>query len=88
MSMVTEHFLNACNDIAANFRIGHNIQAQQALPALVEALIQSVEGQDAEKTLHLLQLVKSIRECQERHDWLGLADYLQFELAELLSQFN
>ncbi|MDX3775245.1 hypothetical protein QE250_14085 [Chromatiaceae bacterium AAb-1] len=74
-------------EIATDLRIGYNVKAQRVLPTLIEQLIQCFPRQDLNLIQRLRLIVQGVRECQEQHDWLGLADYLEYELQELLQLY-
>jgi len=63
--------------LAHQFRLGESVTALQTLPTLL---------QDILTTRGMLppELVAAMLQCQERQDWLGLADYLEYELVQLL----
>lgn len=71
--------------VAHAFRVGSSVKAQQELVPLIDALIKHFPQHEPRPLQVLLHLVKSVRECQERNDWLGLADYLEYELQDLLT---
>ncbi len=86
MTTVLQDCQQQAMETAINFRIGQNIKAQRALPLLIQQLIQSFPKENAHQVQLLRLIVQGIHEAQEKHDWLGLADYLEYELQELLQQ--
>lgn len=84
MNPLKHELLTQSLEIAENFRKGLSIDAQQALPTLVKDLIAQLEYLPVQSAPLFLTLITSIRQCQDRRDWLGLADYLEYELVDLL----
>ena len=70
--------------IARNFRLGLSVDAALALSNVMGALISCASAFSAASQIELSTLVAHILQCQESRDWLGLADYLEYELADLL----
>lgn len=57
---------------------------------LVEAFYAIKLAQDIQpaEQRELAQLVKALMSCQERRDWLGLADYLLWEWSDFLTRLS
>lgn len=70
---------------AAQFQLCHDIEGGLALVGLVEAMVALSARFTSAEQLELARLVKAILACQERQDWLGLADYLAWEWSALLT---
>lgn len=73
--------------IATDFRCCENLRAQQALPTLIEQLILNFPMRELSHVQQLKTIVKGIRISQEQRDWLGIADYLDYELQDLLQLY-
>jgi mRNA-degrading endonuclease YafQ of YafQ-DinJ toxin-antitoxin module len=88
--MTTE--LAACKTLALNiatdFRRCEPIRAEQSLTQLIETLLQHFPMQDINHIRTLKSLAMGIRQCQDKKDWLGIADYLQYELQDLLQHYS
>ncbi|MCE9955449.1 hypothetical protein D3C87_1719160 [compost metagenome] len=65
--------------LAHQFRLGKSVAATQTLPTLLQETLTERGGLPTE-------LVAAMLLCQERQDWLGLADYLEYELVQTLMQ--
>lgn len=76
---MTDLTLNSV-EIAHLFRLSRHIEAGLLLADLFEQLIDVTDV----NTTDLESAIKSILTCQERRDWLGLADYLEFELVHIM----
>ncbi|MDB5983742.1 MAG: hypothetical protein JWQ69_4757 [Pseudomonas sp.] len=80
----TQLIQDACH-CAGLFRLGRNVESALDMVDLFSRLMPLfAEGPEAEQQqwLHLLQAMLTRQEAQ---DWLGLADYLEYELVELLA---
>ena len=75
----------AARHCARLFRLGRNVESALDMVELFTQLMPLfAEGPAAtqQQWLHLLQAMLA---RQEAMDWLGLADYLEYELVELLA---
>ncbi|MGE6195546.1 hypothetical protein ACLHZY_15520 [Aeromonas media] len=63
--------------LAHQFRLGESVAATQMLPPLMQEIL-TKEG------VLTVALMTAMLQCQERQDWLGLADYLEYELVQTL----
>jgi hypothetical protein len=83
--------LKACQQqalaIATDFRCCESIRAQHGLPTLIEQLILHFPMRELSHVQHLKTIAKGIRMSQENRDWLGIADYLDYELQGLLQHY-
>jgi hypothetical protein len=70
--------------LALEFRLGKNTQAALGMAEMVNALIAIFPATKPASVQKLGQILGQILQCQERRDWLGLADYLEYELQDLL----
>jgi hypothetical protein len=68
--------------IAAEFRLGKNMQASESLAELVTSVGQQSAHASTPKNQELSQILKNLLDCHKNDDWLGVADYLEFELVE------
>ncbi|MEO4013774.1 MULTISPECIES: hypothetical protein [Pseudomonas] len=79
-----ESFVVDSEQCAALFRLGRDVEAGLAMIELMGAVQPSFD-----LTLQVTQqqwvlLLGQILECQEAQNWLALADYLEYELVQLL----
>ncbi len=70
---------------AAQFQLCHDIEGGLALVGLVESMVALSASFTPAEQLEFARQVKAILACQERQDWLGLADYLAWEWSALLT---
>jgi hypothetical protein len=80
----TQLIEDACR-CAGLFRLGRNVESALDMIDLFGRLMplfaQGPEGEQQQ----WLQLLQTMLARQEAQDWLGLADYLEYELVELLA---
>ncbi|WP_144210015.1 hypothetical protein [Shewanella donghaensis] len=65
------------------FRLGKEAEASQMFRQCINLLEQILKYH--ENAQHISALLPMILEAQEKHDWLGLADYLEYEVPNLLT---
>ncbi|WP_043157545.1 hypothetical protein [Aeromonas diversa] len=71
-----------CIALAHRFRLGHSVESCVALPPLLQRVMAELP---ASRHHNAATIMKQLLDCQERHDWLGLADWLEGELVTLLA---
>lgn len=71
--------------LAHKFRMGLSVEAALELPVLMKSLIPLLPTLPVEAQQQLPQIMSAMLACQERMDWLGLADWMEYELPRLLS---
>ncbi|MFC3944803.1 hypothetical protein CCU68_08175 [Pseudomonas gingeri NCPPB 3146 = LMG 5327] len=79
-----EYSLKEAWRCSALFRFGRDVEAALVMVELfdgVQALLSEASSVHQQAWTRLLLLMLG---CQERQDWLGLADTLQYEMIELL----
>ncbi len=68
---------------ASTFRLGQNIEAALNMVELIEAAMPLFASRPAQQQQEWEGLLNALLACQERQDWLGLADWLAVEFVEL-----
>ncbi|EKE75436.1 hypothetical protein [Gallaecimonas xiamenensis] len=71
--------------LAHRFRLGLNTEAALDMVELLGALAGDFAPAEPQQQQTLNAIMTLILQCQERQDWLGLADYLEYELVQLLA---
>ncbi len=71
--------------LAHQFRLGLNMSACLRLPDVLLGLMPVVGSLSDTHGQKYEWIVGQILNCQMQHDWLGLADYLEYDLVELLA---
>lgn len=77
-----------CQQIAQTLRSGWDESGCVESARLLTALIPALSVMPAHLQLRGVEISSAILACQERHDWLGLADYLEVEVIELLEEME
>ena len=78
--MKTKTLIERAGELASELRRGKHVGAVEALPALLEDVMQHhAADQNA-----LPGLIAALLGCQERRDWTAMADYLGYELPTIL----
>lgn len=78
------HCMKQCRDTAALFRLGRDVEAALGMVDVFENAQQCLASASVETQQQWAQVLTQMFECQERQDWLALADYMEYELVELL----
>jgi len=88
MLSTTEDCRRVALELALEFRLGRNTQAALEMAEMVNALIAMFQTTNPSSMQQLGNILGNILQCQERRDWLGVADYLEYELQDLLQPGN
>ncbi|MFJ4195812.1 MULTISPECIES: hypothetical protein [unclassified Pseudomonas] len=76
--------VDECRQCAGLFRLGRDVEAALEMVDVFEKAQRLMVGATAENQQGWMQVLTRILACQERQDWLGLADYMECELVDLL----
>ncbi len=79
-----EQCVNGCRRCAGLFRLGRDVEAALTMVDLFDEAQQLLATVPQDVQLHWAQLLTQMLACQERQDWLGLADFMEYELIDLL----
>lgn len=79
-----EQCVDECRQCAGLFRLGRDVEAALTMVEVFERAQLRLSTASADVQQMWAQVLTQMLDCQERQDWLGLADYMQYELAELL----
>ncbi len=88
MNLIFTDLIKESSHIALKLRLGKNVEAGLEIVSLLEKIVKISSTTTPEVQQQVKFVMSQILKCQERHDWIGLADYLQYELAHLLNQFE
>ncbi len=78
------HSRQQAQALALQFRLGLTTQASLDLANLAGQLITQFAEKTPQHGALLQQILTALLQCQQKRDWLGLADYLEYELQQLL----
>jgi hypothetical protein len=73
-------------EIAAAFRCGASLQAGEPMAALIGKVAQAPGNAPSEMKDELSRILDELLACHKSSDWLGVADYLEFELVDWLGR--
>lgn len=76
--------IDQCRQCASLFRLGRDVEAALSMVEVFEGAQQLLLVAPADAQQRWAQILTHMLVCQERQDWLGLADYMEYELVELL----
>ena len=80
--------IGECRQCAGLFRLGRDVEAALGMVDIFEDAQQLLLSGSADVQQMWVQVLAQMLECQERQDWLGLADYMEYELIELLESIT
>lgn len=78
------HSQDQCRQCAALFRLGRDVEAALTMVDVFEQAQQCLSSAPIEIQQAWAQVLMQMLDCQQRQDWLGLADSMEYELVELL----
>ncbi|MBV7492770.1 hypothetical protein ACIPLA_24290 [Pseudomonas sp. NPDC086112] len=79
-----ESFVVDSEQCATLFRLGRDVEAGLAMIELIVAVQPSFDLTPQVVQQQWVLLLGQMLECQEAQNWLALADYLEYELVQLL----
>lgn len=79
-----EKCMDECRQCAELFRLGRDVEAALVMVDVFGGAQQALMSASTDVQQAWATLLTQILECQERQDWLGLADFMEYELIELL----
>lgn len=88
MNFLIHQWQKEANDLALKIRLGHNVEAGLMLVTYLEQLVAVYPKFPAEQQRQFQSIISAMLACQERQDWIGLADYLEYELQQLFIELN
>lgn len=78
-----EHVVEEARDCAKLFRLGRDIEGALKMVELIDCSLPLMDGVSAERQAEWGRVLSAILACQERQDWLGVADWLEVEFLEV-----
>lgn len=88
MNFLIHQWQKEANDLALKIRLGHNVEAGLMLVTYLEQLVTVYPKFPVEQQRQFQSILSAMLACQERQDWIGLADYLEYELQQLFIDLN
>ncbi|MFK3796092.1 hypothetical protein [Pseudomonas sp. NPDC088444] len=81
-----EHISHDARRCARLFRLGRDIEGALKMVELIDAALPTFTARPADQQAEWAQVLTAILQCQERQDWIGLADWLEGEFVALCVQ--
>jgi hypothetical protein len=78
-----EHVVEEARECAKLFRLGRDIEGALKMVEVIDRSLPLMDGASAERQAEWGRVLSEILACQERQDWLGAADWLEFEFVEI-----
>ncbi len=88
MSISVALWQKDANNLALKVRLGLNVEAGLMLVTYLEQLVAVYPKFPVEQQRQFQSILSAMLVCQERQDWIGLADYLEYELQQLFIELN
>ncbi|UQS14314.1 hypothetical protein [Pseudomonas sp. HS6] len=76
--------VDECLRCAGLFRLGRDVEAALEMVDVFEGAQQLLASASPDVQQSWAQALTQMLDCQERQDWLGLADFMEYELIQLL----
>jgi len=81
-----EQCVDECRQCAGLFRLGRDVEAALDMVEVFEGAQQLLMSAPATVQQDWALVLTQMLDCQERQDWLGLADWMEHELIEVLQK--
>jgi hypothetical protein len=81
-----ETFVIEAQQCAALFRLGRDVEAGLMMIELIDAVHPAFDSTPPAIQQQWAWVLGQMFACQEAQNWLALADYLEYELVELLTE--
>jgi hypothetical protein len=79
-----ESLLDCSSQCAGLFRLGRDVEAALLMVEFFDELQLSIVGAEPVLQKEWAHLLAQMLDCQEAQNWLGLADFLEYELVGLI----
>jgi len=66
------------------FRLGRDIEGALKMVDVIDAAMPLLSAGPLQDQAHLTRIMSAILQAQERQDWLGVADAVEYELVALV----
>lgn len=77
--MTPQHIIDNAQHCARLFRLGQDIEAALNMVDLIDSALPLFSVRSAEEQVEWANILTAILQCQERQDWIGVADWLEVE---------
>jgi hypothetical protein len=80
-----QSFIVGLQQCATLFRLGRDVEAGLTMIELISPVQVSFEQASKDAQQQWVFLLSLMLDCQEAQNWLALADYLEYELVQLMT---
>ncbi|MFJ3484460.1 hypothetical protein ACIPL1_13925 [Pseudomonas sp. NPDC090202] len=80
------HLIEDAQHCAHLFRLGRDIEAALNMVEIIDAAMPLISTRPAAEQAQWTHVLSEILQCQERQDWIGLADWLDVEFVGLCAE--
>ncbi|TDV67998.1 hypothetical protein [Pseudomonas sp. LP_7_YM] len=80
---VPTQIIDTARHCAGLFRLGRDIEAALEMVELIETAMPLFTSRSVQEQAQWMQVLSAVLQCQERQDWLGVADWLEVEFVEM-----
>jgi len=77
-------FIPLVQECATLFRLGRDVEGAAAMVELFDAVMPLLAGRPAEQQARCATVLSEMLACQQVQDWLGLADWLEYEWLDVV----
>ncbi|QYK10370.1 hypothetical protein [Shewanella mangrovisoli] len=88
MTICVDYILNDLRAAARHFLLAEESFGAEAMVKVIDGLIGLSSQLESQSQESLNQIISQVYAAQQRHDLIGLADYLNVELYEFVQQFD
>ncbi|RON47018.1 hypothetical protein [Pseudomonas frederiksbergensis] len=85
---VLKQCVDECRQCARLFRLGRDVEAALTMVDVFDEAQRLLSTAPRDIQLKWTQVLTHMLECQERQDWLGLADFMEYESVDLLESVH
>ena len=82
--MITTAVIQTLQTHALVFRLGRSLEVMEDFVATIGEILPYLVGKQDDGSPTIEVILSGILACQELEDWLGLADFIEYELISLL----
>jgi hypothetical protein len=82
---VSDSFAARARECSVLFRLGRDVEAGVVMIDLVTDIQPSFDKASQQSQQQWLQVLAQMLQCQETQNWLALADYLEYELVQVVT---
>lgn len=86
--MSADGTIEQLSNYAALLRCGRSLEVSQELINFLSEILTHIVVNKGDRLFVFQEIVSAVLRCQEAEDWLGLADYLEYDLPDFLKSLR